>query len=165
MWHPFKFFSKKPSSPAKRSSQPDYDRLVKVIAAMADQGASGDHIQVYLQNRELTPAQVAQWVTQYGGKWVTQPEAEFGQQLLSLSKLTEGELAHITQLLGRAILDRTGLPAPLIEPQKPLSETNAEADEAAQKTNQIFEPDPEILAEIEAYLQGDRTSDYSNSFL
>ena len=127
MWNPFK---KSHNSAANAPDPGEYERMVRVLAAMADQGASWQLIHGHLRNRGMTPDQLARWMTKYGGRWVVQPDPEFGRQLLQLSQVAEGKLASIARLLGRAI-----------------------AEEPDTFSDRSYEPDPEVLREIEAYLQ------------
>ncbi len=87
MLHPFKRWRKPQPPPPESLSQADYEHLVRDLAAQASQGASWPQLLATLQNRGLSPEQVAQWMTQYGGKWVKQPETEFGHGLLRLSEV------------------------------------------------------------------------------
>ena len=105
MLNPFKrIWGKSQPQAPEPLSQAEYESLVKDLATQASQGASWPKLLATLQNQGLTPEQVAQWMAQYGGQWVKQPETEFGQGLLQLSELANGSLAGISRILGKEII-------------------------------------------------------------
>ena len=155
MLHPFKRWRKPQPPPPESLSQADYEHLVRDLAAQASQGASWPQLLATLQNRGLSPEQVAQWMTQYGGKWVKQPETEFGHGLLRLSEVAEGSLAEITKILGQAITQGPEPPPPAVELSATSESTESTVSAQNPETPTNVEPDPTVLAEIEAYLRGD----------
>ncbi|NMF82696.1 CHAT domain-containing protein [Nodosilinea sp. P-1105] len=140
MLNPFKRWRKPQPPPTESLSQAEYESLVKDLATQASQGASWPKLLATLQNQGLTPEQVAQWMTQYGGQWVQQPETEFGQGLLRLSEVAEGSLAEIAKTLGQAIIQGPE-PPPAVE----FSATSESAENAANLQNpkqaSVLEPD------------------------
>ena len=131
MLNPFKRWRKPQPPPTESLSQADYEHLVSDLATQASQGDSWLQLVATLQNQGLTPEQVAQWMTQYGGKWVQQPEPEFGQGLLRLSEVAEGSLAEITKTLGQAITQGPEPPPPAVE----FSATSESAESATNLQN------------------------------
>jgi hypothetical protein len=137
-------------------SPPNHEVLVKAIAARAQQQVSWEQIQAYLRNRDLSPDQLAQWMTKYGGALVRERDLAVGEGLVQLSQIAEGELAIIARVLGEAMVGPS-----------PGAEANGEAGALAQVTeaaDQNHQPptavdpspaDPEVLGQVQAYLRGD----------
>ena len=154
MLNPFKRLRKRQQQPAKLRSQSDYDDLVRALATQANQGAKWEQILATIQARGLTPEQVAQWMTKYGGGWVQQPEPEFGQELLRLSEIAEGSLAKIVKTLGQAITQGSSARSISVKAPATLEPANSAAGPQNSERSST-EPDLTVLAEIEAYLRGD----------
>ncbi|MFM7528462.1 MAG: hypothetical protein ACKO63_08225 [Nodosilinea sp.] len=135
---------------------PNYEVLVKAIAARAQQQVSWQQIQAYLRNRDLAPEQLAQWMTRYGGALVQAAEPAVGEGLVRLGQIAEGDLATIARLLGEAII--APQPATEIENQVEAGAgVAAQADLAPPPaTAAATAPaDPEVLDQVAAYLRGD----------
>ncbi|HIK43704.1 MAG TPA: hypothetical protein IGR64_02335 [Leptolyngbyaceae cyanobacterium M65_K2018_010] len=147
----FKNLGKRSRSSPQVLNPVDYDTLVQALAARANQGASWEQILIYLRNRGLTPEQVAEWMTRYGGRWVTQPEVELGQGLRQLGTLATGELAGVATLLGNAIANQ-------LTQRDSRTQNNGSAAATGDQNPPSLStaiPDRSLLAEVEAYLRGD----------
>lgn len=91
----------------------------------------------------------------YGGQWVQQHETGFGQGLLRLSEIAEGNLTGIAKILGQAIIQETFSPFGSIETPVISEPADSVACLPNSKQSSGQEPDSKVLAESEAYLRGD----------
>ncbi len=131
---------------------PHYGVLVKAIAARAHQQVSWQQIQAYLRNRDLTPEQLAQWMTRYGGVLVREGDPTVGEGLVRLGQIAEGDLATIARVLGEAII----APQPATEARSQVEAGGGVAPEADLAAKAAATPiDPEVLDQVAAYLRGD----------
>ena len=148
----FKWFKDRGSPPGS----PNYEVLVKAIAARAQQQVSWQQIQIYLRNRDLTPEQLAQWMTRYGGSLVQAGDPAVGEGLVRLGQIAEGDLATIARLLGEAII----APQPAIEVGSQVDLGAGVAPEGDPSlppaaASAATPADPEVLDQVAAYLRGD----------
>jgi hypothetical protein len=135
---------------------PNYEVLVKAIAARAQQQVSWQQIQAYLHNRDLAPGELAQWMTRYGGALVQAADPAVGEGLVRLGQIAEGDLANFARLLGEAII--APQPATEVESQVEAGAGVApEADLAPPPATEAtaVPADPEVLDQVAAYLRGD----------
>ncbi len=135
-------------------SPPNHEVLVKAIAARAQQQVSWEQIQAYLRNRDLSPEQLAQWMTKYGGVLVREKDLAVGEGLLHLSQIAEGELAAIARVLGEAMVG----PSPGAKADGEALAQDTEATDLDPQPPTTVDPTPadsEVLDQVAAYLRGD----------
>ncbi len=98
--------SQTPSQPP--SSEPDdieYENVLIGLLEEAIGGKTSGELQGYLISRNINPNQLAEWLQQFGQRWLKQPKLhqELGRRLKVLAGVVTGRLGEVARELGESL--------------------------------------------------------------
>jgi tetratricopeptide (TPR) repeat protein len=84
----------------------DYENVVLALLAEVALGKTWGQLQAFLISRNVNKERLAEWLQEFGQRWLTQPEShrELARRLVLLGERATGELGIVAKTLGERLL-------------------------------------------------------------